>query len=190
MGQYREARKMEAYIAGSDNFLVQLKMDQEEERILVFDQNGYIRCDDDSQANKEIIVLRRDGGKIIKHSTLTAEGGRFFLIEFKDDRLVRLRCDMDNKLEGFSILNKKNNLHKKVKQVLLQDQLFLEGEIDQECIDSFDQNEDEETFLSHEGKVIILASAVCKNLTTSTGTEDEQKSQESAEFGRVLIVQL
>ena len=48
MGQYREARKMEAYIAGSDNFLVQLKMDHEEERILVFDQNGYIRCDDDS----------------------------------------------------------------------------------------------------------------------------------------------
>ena len=37
---------MKAYVAGSDKIFVQL-LEEENERILVFDQYGHIRCDDD-----------------------------------------------------------------------------------------------------------------------------------------------
>ena len=46
MGKYRKAHQMKAYVAGSDKIFVQL-LEWKNERILVFDQYGHIRCDDD-----------------------------------------------------------------------------------------------------------------------------------------------
>ena len=59
-------------------------MKKEPNRILVFDRDGYLECDESFSNNQGIVVLKREGGRIIKYSSMTEARGRHFLVEFKE----------------------------------------------------------------------------------------------------------
>ena len=80
MGQYRHGKRMKAYVAGSNKILVQLTM-MDQKRILVFDQNGYIMCDDDlGEGGRELVADAEDKD--------TFGGSRIF---FEKLRVLRLQ---------------------------------------------------------------------------------------------------
>ena len=55
IGQFRNAKRMRAYVAGSNKILVQVqaKRDTKYKRILVFDRNGY-QVDDLKNLNVQV----------------------------------------------------------------------------------------------------------------------------------------